>query len=246
MRLGVNIDHVATLRQARREDEPDLLAAAKAALQGGADGITVHLREDRRHIQDKDVRDLMSVTPYLNLEMAATEEMLTIATALKPAACCLVPEKRQELTTEGGLNIKGNYGHLKTYIPRLQKAGIKVSLFINPDEEIVRLAADLGTDNIEIHTGIYAKQALGNPAPEIEKIHRAVALATSLKLGVHAGHGLKYYNVRDIATIKGIEELNIGHSIISRALFCGMENAVREMKDLIMAAYRQNYVQISG
>jgi pyridoxine 5-phosphate synthase len=233
MLLGVNIDHVATLRQARKEDEPNLVQAAKEALSGGADGITIHLREDRRHIQDDDVIQIRKLDTRLNLEMAATDEMVKIACAIKPDFCCLVPEKREELTTEGGLNVIANEAKLKKATQQLQIAGIQVSLFIDPDKEQITKAKSVGANYIEIHTGVYANATEKEQEKELNTIKEAVTFATSIGLKVNAGHGLKYHNTKPICEIKGILELNIGHSIISKAIFTGLKNAIQEMKTLI-------------
>lgn len=228
--LGVNIDHVATIRQARRAVEPDPVAAATLCELAGADSITVHLREDRRHIQDRDVRVLrQTIRTLMNLEMAATEEMVAIACEIKPEQVSLVPEKRQEVTTEGGLDVLANREALKDAIARLKAAGILVSLFIDPELDQVRASREVGADAIELHTGTYA-EAWPHAAAELERLRRAGALACEYGLRLHAGHGLTYWNVRPVALIPGMVELNIGHSIISRAVLVGMERAVREMK----------------
>ena len=234
-RLSVNIDHIATIRQARRGSEPDPVAAAVLAELAGADGIIAHLREDRRHIQDRDLRLLReTVQTKLNLEMAATEEMQRIALEVKPEITTLVPEKREELTTEGGLEVASRTDFMKSYISRLQKVGIVVSLFIDPDDNQIAAARKSGADWVEIHTGAYANaKTEEDRRREFEKITEAAKLAGSLGLRVGAGHGLNYVNVRKIARIPEVEELNIGHSIISRAALVGMERAVREMKTLI-------------
>jgi len=234
-RLSVNIDHIATIRQARRGSEPDPVAAAVLAELAGADGIIAHLREDRRHIQDRDLRLLReTVQTKLNLEMAATEEMQRIALEVKPEITTLVPEKREELTTEGGLEVASRTDFIKSYISRLQKGGIAVSLFIDPDDNQIAAARKSGADWVEIHTGAYANaKTEKDRGREFEKITEAAKLAGSLGLRVGAGHGLNYVNVRKIARIPEVEELNIGHSIISRAALVGMERAVREMKALI-------------
>lgn len=235
MLLGVNIDHVATLRQARGTRYPDPVSAAYIAEQAGADSITIHLREDRRHIQERDVSLLKEtlLTP-MNLEMALTEEMLVIAESIKPEFCCLVPEKREELTTEGGLDVKGQLQRIKETGIRLQEVGIRVSLFIDADEEQIQAAAESSIPYVEIHTGHYA-DAVGddNIKQELNKVIRAVEYASSIGLKVNAGHGLNYQNVRQIASIPEILELNIGHSIISRAVLSGLSEAVIEMKQLI-------------
>ncbi len=239
MRLGVNIDHVATVRQARRAKEPDPVAAAVLAILGGADGITVHLREDRRHIQDRDVRILReTVTNRLNLEMATSEEIIAIALQVKPDEATLVPEKRQELTTEGGLDVIANADPVRSAIDRLKSAGIHVSLFIDPDIEQVEMSASLGADAIEFQTASYS-EAVGSAAitEELAKLSTATAHAKSRGLHVHMGHGLNYWNVQAIVRIPGVEELNIGHSIVSRAVLVGMERAVREMKQAMAEHY---------
>ncbi len=232
--LGVNIDHVATVRQARRSTVPDVLGAAKAALAGGADSITVHLREDRRHIQDMDVSRLLKIKGLrLNLEMASTEEMVRIARVSHPDSVCLVPEKRQELTTEGGLDVMGQMARVRGACQKISAKGIKVSLFISPDLDQVSAAKDAGADMVEIHTGAYADASAAVRAMELKKVADAGALARRVGLAVNAGHGLDYQNVGPIARIEGINELNIGFSIVARALFVGMETAVREMKTLV-------------
>jgi len=239
IRLGVNIDHVATIRQARRAKEPDPVAAAVLATLGGADGITIHLREDRRHIQDRDVYVLReTVTTRLNLEMATAEEILLIALKVKPDEATLVPEKRQELTTEGGLDVVANEATVRPAIDRLKAAGIHVSLFIDPDETQVGASARFGADAIEFQTASYS-EAIGESAiqREVEKLRSATAQAISLGMHVHMGHGLNYWNVQSIVRIPGVEELNIGHSIVSRAVLVGMERAVREMKQAMTEHY---------
>ena len=234
-KLGVNIDHVATVRQARGVAEPDPVTAAALAELAGADGITVHLREDRRHIQDRDV-DLLrkTVTTRLNLEMAATDEMVGIALKVLPDCVTLVPEKREELTTEGGLDVIRYRSSLKEPIELLRQGGVTVSLFVDPDLEQIKAARRLGADYIEIHTGSYCEAA--DPASrraELGKIGDAVRAGRKLGLGVNAGHGLNYQNIREVVALGGIEEFNIGHSIISRAVLVGMERAVREMAALV-------------
>jgi len=237
-RLGVNIDHVATIRQARGGAEPDPVAAAAIAELAGADGITIHLREDRRHIQDRDLKLLrQTVRTKLNLEMAATEEMVSIALAVKPDMCTLVPEKRQELTTEGGLDVRLHALALEKAILRLQDGGLAVSLFIDPDPDQIKAAHRIGADYIEIHTGAFADAA--DPKAEdreIIKIENGIRLASKIGLGVNAGHGLNYINVKKVAALGGVEEFNIGHSIISRAVIVGLDRAVRDMVDLIKYA----------
>ncbi len=241
IRLGVNIDHVATVRQARRAKEPDPIAAAAFALLGGADGITVHLREDRRHIQDRDVRILRETVPTgLNLEMACSDEILAIAREVRPDQATLVPEKRQELTTEGGLDVVGNYATVEQAVRTLQQGGIAVALFIDPDVKQVDAAKKLAVTAIEFHTGSYADALTpSGAAKHLDQLKRAAAHATSLGLHVHMGHGLNYINVKPIVRIPGVEELNIGHSIVSRAVLVGMERAVRDMK-LVMCEHFPN------
>ncbi len=238
MRLHINIDHVATVRQARRTDEPDPVRAAVLAEQGGADGITIHLREDRRHIQDRDVRLLMETARTgINLEMATTEEMTGIAVELAPMAVTLVPERREEITTEGGLSLDSP-DRIGRTLESLRAVGIRTSLFVDPDPDTLRASAELGADAIELHTGEYANAwRPGRDAPEeLGRLRRAAALGRSLGLDVHAGHGLTYENVAPVAAIAEIEELNIGHSVISRALFTGLERAVADMKTLLRQA----------
>ena len=230
--LGVNIDHIATIRQARRTVEPDPVAAAVLAELGGADGITVHLREDRRHIQDRDVRLLrQTVRTHLNLEMAPTEEMVAIALEVQPDYVTLVPEKREEVTTEGGLDVVSNLDRLSKIVEQLQGAGIPVSWFIDADSPQIEAATKTGAKFIELHTGKYAEAAdEATRQQEIEVLNRGAQLALSQGLRINAGHGLTYWNVYPVACIEGMEELNIGHTIISRAALVGMERAVREMK----------------
>ncbi|HRY29626.1 MAG TPA: pyridoxine 5'-phosphate synthase [Elusimicrobiota bacterium] len=233
--LGVNIDHVATLRQARRVNVPDIQAAAEAAIAGGADNITVHLREDRRHIQDHDVAQLRkNLKVRLNLEMAVTEEMIRVARLVIPHNVCLVPEQRQELTTESGLDVQAQVSRLRSATKKIKSKGIIVSLFVDPDPVQIQAAKQAGADAVEIHTGAYAnaKDAVGR-ALELERIQSAAQLARDLGLILNAGHGLNYENVRSIAQISGMNELNIGFSILARAVFVGLEPAVREMKKLI-------------
>lgn len=235
MRLYVNIDHVATLREARKTDEPDPVQAAAECEQAGADGITVHLREDRRHIQDADVKALAeSVHTVLNLELGAHDEIVKLATRLKPFQATLVPEKREEITTEGGLALRKGDRRIKGAIDRLQRAGIRVSLFIGPSFKTIDIARELGVPAIELHTGRYAEAS--KKAAALNELQRAAAHAKSLGLAVHAGHGLTYENVRPVAAIPEIEELNIGHSIVSNAVFWGLEEAVRRMKTLVIGA----------
>ena len=233
--LGVNIDHVATLRQARGTLYPEPLHAALVAEQAGADVITVHLREDRRHIQERDIELLSEVLQTrMNLEMAATQEMLAIASRIQPADCCLVPESRQELTTEGGLDVAGNLPYLKEYCAQLKAAGIRVSLFIDADPTQLEAAVAVGAPVVEIHTGHYADaQDNAEALSELEKVRSAVLYGQELGLQMNAGHGLHYHNVQGIVGIAGIRELNIGHAIIARALFSGLAGAVSEMKALL-------------
>jgi pyridoxine 5-phosphate synthase len=235
IRLGVNIDHVATLRQARRASEPDPVAAAVLVLLGGADGITVHLREDRRHIQDRDLRLLRQVlTARLNLELAAVDEIVAIACEVKPDEATLVPERRQELTTEGGLDVVANELVVARAVTTLQAAGIEVSLFIDPDIRQIDTARRLGAQAVEIQTARYSEaHSPEEIARELDALHQATAFAKEQGLQVHMGHGLNYVNVRPICAIKGVEELNIGHSIVARAVLVGLERAVREMKEAI-------------
>jgi pyridoxine 5-phosphate synthase len=232
--LGVNIDHIATLRQARRTIEPDPIAGAVIAELAGADGITVHLREDRRHIQDRDVQILrQTVRTHLNLEMAATAEMVKIAIEIKPDYVTLVPEKREEVTTEGGLDIVAMGDRLTKIVDQLQSANIPVSLFVDPESLQLKASAKSGAKFIELHTGTYANAKGEDVERQLKILTNATAEAISLNLRVNAGHGLTYWNTRAIAQISGMEELNIGHSIISRAVLVGLERAVREMKQLI-------------
>jgi pyridoxine 5-phosphate synthase len=234
MILGVNIDHVATVRQARLGDEPDPVMAATLAVLGGADGITLHLREDRRHVNDRDLKILRDVvTVELNLEMAATDEMIGIAIDTRPDMITLVPEKRQELTTEGGLDIKANKGNLENAVKRIQGAGIPVSLFINPDEDDIDLSREISADMVEIHTGPYADAVARDCAAELDNVKEAVKRAVSNGLQTNAGHGLNYSNVKPIASLQGVRGLYIGHSIVSRAVLVGFEKAVRQMRELI-------------
>lgn len=237
VRLGVNIDHVATVRQARRTTEPDPVWAAAMAELGGADQITVHLRQDRRHIQDRDVEVLSkTVNVNLNLECACVDEMLEIACRVKPDQVCLVPENREEVTTEGGLNVAGSLDRVGEATKRLQGSGILVSLFIDPAQAQIEASKEIGAEIVELHTGCYANaQTEEQRHEELAKVVHGSALATSLGLRLDAGHGLTYSNVLPIAQISDMAELNIGHSIVSRSIFVGFQNAVREMKDLITA-----------
>jgi len=237
MRLYVNIDHVATVRQARRTDEPDPVRAAVLAELGGADGITIHLREDRRHIQESDVIALKEqLTIPLNLEMAATAEMVAFALQIKPKYCCIVPERRQELTTEGGLDVSAHQNHLQPIVAKLERAGITVALFIDPSLAQVKASHDVGASEIELHTGAFCaldnKQAMTD---WLNAFKKCIAVAHDLELTVNAGHGLHKGNIHHVACVPGISVFNIGHSIISDAVFLGLHNAVSEMKAKILA-----------
>lgn len=250
-RLGVNIDHIATLRQLRKTPYPDLMEAARLVENGGAHQITVHLREDRRHIQDEDVRALRAGLKIpLNLEMAASDPMLKIALKLKPDWACLVPEKRQEVTTEGGLDLKRQEKRIAPVVKKLRKAGIRVSLFIEPGLDAVKLSHKMGADAVEIHTGAFClatqsakktSQSEKRAAKELERIEKAALLAKSLGLGAHVGHGLDYQNVRQVVDLRDgsgkalLDEYNIGHSIVCRAAIVGLERAVREMLSAVQA-----------
>jgi pyridoxine 5-phosphate synthase len=235
MLLGVNIDHVATLRQARGTRYPEPVQAALTAEQAGADAITLHLREDRRHIQDRDVEILSDVLQTrMNLEMAATSEMAAIAARFRPHDCCLVPEKREELTTEGGLDVAANLDYLTDYCGELKEVGVRVSLFIDADFKQLEAAKVAGAPVVEIHTGHFADAIHDHTRrSELERIIAAVRYGNSLGLQVNAGHGLDYHNVKSIVAIEGVKELNIGHAIVCRALFSGFDQAVREMKTLL-------------
>jgi pyridoxine 5-phosphate synthase len=237
-KLGLNVDHIATVRQARGGIEPDPVTAAALGELAGAEGITIHLREDRRHIQDRDLEILRrTVKTKLNLEMAATQEMVRIALKVKPEQVTLVPEKRQELTTEGGLDVIVHAKLITDAVKRLRDGGIVVSLFVDPNQEQIKAANKTGTDCIEIHTGAYA-EAIGWPAQEreLEAIDTAIKLARKVGLVVNAGHGLNYVNIKALAAIGGIEEYNIGHSIIARAMLVGLDRAVKDMVELIKYA----------
>ena len=236
--LGVNIDHVATLRQARGTRYPDPIQAAIEAEQAGADAITLHLREDRRHIQDRDVEMLKNILQTrMNLEMAVTDEMIAIAERIKPHDCCLVPERREELTTEGGLDVVGQFDRVQKACQRLAAAGVRVSLFIDADAEQIEAAAKTGAPVIELHTGSFADaDSVAERHMELNNIIQGVKLGQTLGLQVNAGHGLHYHNVADIASIDGIRELNIGHAIVARAVFTGLKDAVVEMKRLMREA----------
>ena len=234
IRLGVNVDHVATVRQARRAEVPDPVAAALLAEKAGADGITVHLREDRRHVQERDVERLREqAATKINLEMAVTPAMVAYAEKIRPHDACFVPEKREELTTEGGLDVVAHKIKMKDAVKKLQDRGIHVSLFIDPMQTQIETAKEVGADAIEIHTGAYCNVAMAARQRELAAIADAAALARRLGLEVHAGHGLDYGNVLPIAKIPEIVELNIGHSIIARAVIVGISQAVTEMKDLL-------------
>ncbi|MGI9297674.1 MAG: pyridoxine 5'-phosphate synthase [Gammaproteobacteria bacterium] len=228
MKLGVNIDHVATIRQARRTPYPELTRAAREAERGGADFITVHLREDRRHITDADLPALAAaVKTFVNLEIAATEEMRAAALSFAPPKICLVPERRAELTTEGGLDARARVSFLRDFIAPFAAAGMETALFVDPDESQIRAAAEIGARAVELHTGEYA--AAGDARP----LHRAAEIAAAAGLRVHAGHGLRLDNVAAVAAVPEISELNIGHAIVARALFVGLREAVREMADAV-------------
>jgi pyridoxine 5-phosphate synthase len=236
LRLYINVDHVATVREARKTDEPDPLAAAREAEAAGADGITIHLREDRRHIQDRDVRAVAgAVKTVCNLELAARDEIVTLACTLQPYQVTIVPERREEVTTEGGLDLSRRDPALRSAIRRLDEAGLHVALFIDPDPATIDAAKDLGVPAVELHTGRYSHRWREGDAA-LDELRRAAEHAASMGLAVHAGHGLTYQNVQPVARIESIEELNIGHSIVSRALFIGIGPAVAEMKQLLRQA----------
>jgi pyridoxine 5-phosphate synthase len=236
--LGVNIDHVATVRQARLSDSPDPVYAAYLAELGGADGITIHLREDRRHIQDRDLELLSkTVKTRINLEMACTDEMIDIAIKHKPATCCIVPEKRQELTTEGGLDVIKHEKQIKSAIEILHENNIKVSLFIDPDDIQIEMSSKLNADFVELHTGTYADASNKDKQKELKRLYKAAELANNLDLIVNAGHGLDYNNIYPVLLLKNLNEVNIGHSIIARSIYTGLEKAVRDMKDIISKYY---------
>ena len=237
LRLGVNIDHVATLRQVRRVSYPDPLFAALIAEQSGADSITLHLREDRRHIQDHDVERMRhALQTRMNLEMAATEGMIAIARRVRPQDCCLVPERREELTTEGGLDVASQVGRLRDACLALREAGSRVSLFVDPEPAQLEAAFEAGAPVVELHTGAYAEAIGERQALELSRIVEAARFGSRIGLTVHAGHGLHYHNVQAVAAIGEIVELNIGHAIVARAVVDGMATAVREMKALMAAA----------
>ena len=235
--LGINIDHVATLRQARRGRDPEPVQAALAAEMAGADSITLHLREDRRHIQEFDVRTLKGLLKTrMNLEMAVTDEMLRIAGEVRPEDCCFVPERRQEVTTEGGLDVAGQESRMRDAVESLAEQGVRVALFIDPDPRQVEAAERIGAPAIELHTGAYAEAVGAAQATELDRLAQCARLGAGLGLEVHAGHGLNYHNVHPVAAVRDIVELNIGHAIVSRAVFDGLAAAVRDMKALMAAA----------
>lgn len=255
IRLGINVDHVATLRNARGERHPDILRAAKLAIEAGADNITAHLREDRRHIRDEDVTRLMaSLSVPLNLEMAVTEEMLAIALRHRPHASCLVPERRQEITTEGGLDVTSQVATLQPFVAKLRRAGIQVSLFIDPEPAQIEASAKVEADAIELHTGTYCRAADAGEQPafrrELARLEEGARLAASLGLEVHAGHGFNYDNVGPVAAIPEIVELNIGHYLVGEAIFVGLGESVRRMRvamdEARLAARRAGAAHASG
>lgn len=234
IKLGVNIDHIATLREARKEGEPDIIQAAIAAAAGGADGITVHLRQDRRHIQDADIYRLKKEGPLpVNLEMAAVDEIKRIAIEVEPQSVCLVPEKRRELTTEGGLDVTGNLDRLMKVVDELKTAGIEVSLFIDPEPDQIDAAAEVKADAVELHTGKYANSKEVHKKEELDKLIAGAEHGLTKGLKINAGHGLNYENVVSVKNIEGISDLNIGYSIVCRSVFVGLEKAVEEMKHLL-------------
>jgi len=234
IRLGVNIDHVATVRNARGGLHPDPVLAAKLAQDAGVHGITAHLREDRRHIKDNDMFRLKEeVSLPLNFEMAATQEMLKIALQVMPNACCLVPEKREEVTTEGGLDVASNITYLKNYCTKIKDAGIRVSLFIDPEEKQIEAAASVGADIVELHTGAYCHQVGDKRKSELARIINAAAIVKQTDIECHAGHGLCYKTVADIAVIENIVELNIGHFLIGESIFIGLDAAIKKMKSIM-------------
>ncbi len=234
IRLGVNIDHVATVRNARGGDHPDPIKAAQMAIAAGADGITLHLREDRRHIRDSDLARLIdAISAPINLEMAVTDEMLGIALKTKPHAVCLVPERRQEVTTEGGLDVAAHVAVLTPFVARLRDAGIRVSLFIDPDESQVEAAARIGAPVVELHTGTYAEASNTARPMELERLQRVAHAVQTARIECHAGHGLTFTNVVDVAAIPEVAELNIGHFLVGEAIFLGLPQAITLMKDAI-------------
>jgi pyridoxine 5-phosphate synthase len=239
IRLGVNVDHVATLRQARGTLYPDPVDAARVAAAAGADGITVHLREDRRHIQEHDVERLTGMPGIrVNLELALAEPVLRVAERLRPAECCLVPERRAELTTEGGLDVAADPGRIRAACERLAALGVRVAPFVDPDPVQIEACARAGVRALELHTGRYADAAGGARAAELERLREAARRASRLGIEVHAGHGLNYRNVQPVAALPEVVELNIGHAIVAQALFDGMARAVADMKELMLAARR--------
>ena len=239
IKLGINIDHVATLRQARRSPYPDPLYAALIAEQNGADSITLHLREDRRHIQDHDVRRMRAtLQTRMNLEMAATDEMIGIACDVRPQDVCLVPEKRAEVTTEGGLDVAGQRSRMRDCVAALHKKGIRVSMFIDPERDQLEASLDIGAPVVELHTGAYAEATGEQQARELMRLVEAARHGSQIGLTVHAGHGLHYHNVQPVAAVPEIVELNIGHAIVARAVFDGLPAAVREMRRLMVEARR--------
>ena len=234
IRLGVNIDHVATVRNARGGVYPDPVKAALLAQKAGADGVTAHLREDRRHIKDHDIERLMAeLSIPLNFEMAATEEMLKIATRLRPASSCIVPEKREELTTEGGLDVVSNYNYLKGYVSKLNSAGVSVSLFIDPDVEQIKASKELGVDKVELHTGSYVDAEGSLKDVELERLSVGARFCNNVGLEVHAGHGLNYETVIAVSRIPEFTEFNIGHFLMGEAIFVGLEKAILDMRILM-------------
>lgn len=238
IRLGINIDHVATLRNARGGFHPCPVKAALIAKEAGAHGITAHLREDRRHIRDNDIQRLKEeIDLPLNMEMAATDEMLAIALAVKPNACCIVPEKRHEVTTEGGLDVSGQKEHLRPFIEKIRNAGIRVSLFINAEEKQIITSKELGADIVELHTGAYCHATGSEREKELQKIIKGAKLVGETGIECHAGHGLTFDTVEPIAAIKNMVELNIGHFLIGEAVFMGLSNAVKHMKKLMEQAH---------
>jgi pyridoxine 5-phosphate synthase len=239
VRLGLNIDHIATLRQARKGFEPSVLSAALEGIKGGAKSITVHLREDRRHIQDEDVLLLKKLLPVsLNLEMSVARNVFGVALRVRPAKACLVPEKRQELTTEGGLDVVASKRRIAAVVGDLKQRGVEVSLFVNPNLEQIQAACEIDSDAVELHTGEYACSHGERRARELKRLRKAASFAHMLGLQVNAGHGLNYDNVKPVARLPHVEELNIGHSIISRAVFVGIRQAVKEMVGLLENAQR--------
>jgi pyridoxine 5-phosphate synthase len=238
VRLGVNLDHVATLRNARGVDYPDPIRAARLAIEAGADGITLHLREDRRHIRDADIERARALAIPLNMEMAATAEMVRIACALRPHACCLVPERREEVTTEGGLDVAGQRAALGPVVAALRDAGIRVSLFVDPERAQLDAAAGLGASVVELHTGAYANGREGELARLVEGARHAAGLG----LEVHAGHGLTYENVGPIAALPAVRELNIGHALVAEAVFVGLVESVRRMRAVMDAGRRRSVI----